>query len=365
MLKKLMLLLGSMAAVALVGAIIIIIANQKPTEVVTTENKPFKVVTSFYPVYLIGINIANGAEGIEVKSLTDMNTGCLHDYQLTTEDMKSITDADVLIINGGGMESFLDDIKANYPNLTIIDASQGIQMLPYDTSNTGAALNLDILKNNKEQILSKYNAHVWLNPTLYIKQIENVRDGIISYINSLDNQNNTYTTTLTQKLETNAQDYINSVQQIEDLYEKEGQAIAGKSTSQEGQTITGNSTSQEGQTIAEKSMSQKGAQAVIFHDSFAYIADKLGIKVAFTVPLDSDTALSAGDIAVIIDEVKKEQIKYLFTEQQFSDSIAKRIEAETAAKVYVIDSVVTGDGSKDSYINAMKKNLKVISDALQ
>jgi zinc transport system substrate-binding protein len=89
------------------------------------------------------------------------------------------------------------------------------------------------------------------------------------------------------------------------------------------------------------------------------------MKVAFTVPLDSDTALSAGDIAEIIKAVREDNIKYLFTEQQYNDSIAKQIEAETEAKVYIIDSAVTGDGSKDSYLKAMKNNLTVLKEALK
>ena len=85
------------------------------------------------------------------------------------------------------------------------------------------------------------------------------------------------------------------------------------------------------------------------------------MKVAFSVPLDSDTALSAGDIAEIINKVKQDNIKYLFTEEQYSDSIAKRIEAETGAKVYIIDSAVTGDGTKDSYLNSMQSNIDMLN----
>ena len=106
-------------------------------------------------------------------------------------------------------------------------------------------------------------------------------------------------------------------------------------------------------------------QVVIFHDAFAYLANRVGMEVAFTVPLDSDTALSAGDIAKIIDAVKNENIKYLYTEQQYSDSIAKQIATETGAEVRIIDSVVTGDGSKASYLDAMQKNLLVLKEALQ
>jgi zinc transport system substrate-binding protein len=106
-------------------------------------------------------------------------------------------------------------------------------------------------------------------------------------------------------------------------------------------------------------------EAVIFHDAFAYLANRIGITVAHTVPLDSDTSLSAGDIGEIIDEVQAGNIHYLFTEVQYSDSIASQIAAETDASVYIIDSAVTGDGSMDSYIQAMQKNIETLKELVK
>ena len=64
--------------------------------------------------------------------MTKSQTGCLHDYQLTPQDLKTLENADILIINGAGMESFLDDIISQYPNLEIIDASSGLNLLEDD-----------------------------------------------------------------------------------------------------------------------------------------------------------------------------------------------------------------------------------------
>lgn len=47
-----------------------------------------RIVTSFYPMYVIALNLTEGAEGIELSNMADVNVGCLHDYTLTTEDMK-------------------------------------------------------------------------------------------------------------------------------------------------------------------------------------------------------------------------------------------------------------------------------------
>ncbi|NLC17659.1 MAG: zinc ABC transporter substrate-binding protein [Clostridiales bacterium] len=315
--RKLLFIILLMVLITAVAAVFIAITKDSASDKEGAEEAKLKLVSTFYPVYLIGLNLFDNINEVEVKSLTDLDTGCLHDYQLTSQDMKNISEADILVINGGGMEAFLQDIKANYPDLTIIDASKDIE-------------------------LYQDNSHVWLDPDLYIRQIENVRDAIISYLD-LNSSKATGSKKLDaskikERLTENADAYIRRIEEIDLRLDeiKEKYLAAGKNS----------------------------AKAVIFHDAFAYIAKRIGMPVAYSIPLDHDTSLSAEEIAAIIDDVNNDEISYLFTEEQYSDSVAKRIEAETSAKAYIIDSAVTGNGSKESYIEAMEKNIKVLESAL-
>ncbi len=342
--KKLMLLIAIMLVLSIGAAIIISLSDKSKRIVATEEGDKLRVMTTFYPVYMIGLNIAEGIDDITIKNLTDLNTGCLHDYQLTTDDMKNISEADILIINGGGMEGFLSDVEANYPGLKIIDTSTGISMLHNgESSEEHAEHQSEHLSeensDEEEHAHGEFNAHVWLDPELYIKQIENVRDGILSYINV----NRPDAVNLEQAIRNNAQAYIDKVASLDNEVKDYAESYASVRTSK----------------------SMDSGKAVIFHDSFAYLAGRVGLSVVYSVPLDADTSLSAGEIAEIVQEVKKEDIRYLFTEEQFSDSIARQIAAETGARIYIIDSAVTGDGSKDSYIKAMKKNLATLEDAVE
>lgn len=321
--KKLALLFAAMVIVAVFSALITSAADLKSKSNMDKKDK-ISILATFYPVYMIGLNLTDQIDNIELNSLTDINTGCLHDYQLTTEDMKRIASADILIMNGGGMESFLDDITAEYPNLKIIDTSQGITMLPNDVWELGGI-----------EVEGSVNAHVWLDPELYQKQIENVRDGIVDFIAASRNDNRE----LEQAVKQNAQIYLDKVKELDVKLENLKESML-------------------------KTDSADKEQVIIFHNAFAYLADRIELKIAYTVPIDEDTALSAGDIARIVDKVKTDKIRLLFTEKQFGDTIANRIEAETDAKVYIIDSAVTGDGSKNSYIDSMESNLSVIQDAL-
>lgn len=342
--KKLISLIGIMLILTIAATAIIQLSDKQQGTEMEGKDK-LQIMTTFYPIYMIVLNIADGIDEIEINNLTEMNTGCLHDYQLTTEDMKNISKADLLIINGGGMEGFLQDVSENDPDLNIIDTSDGITMLHSEGEEEAhIAQNDNISAKDQEghgpedHNHGEWNAHVWLDPELYIKQIENVREGMIAYIES--NQAND--TALIQAIKYNAQIYIEKVSKLNnDILEYA-----------------------KNYTIEQTDQGVYSNQVVIFHDSFAYLAKRIGMNVAHAVPLDSDTSLSAGEIAEIVEEVKRDNIHYLFTEEQFSDSIAKQIEAETDAKMYIINSAVTGDGSKDSYIKAMEANLTILKEAM-
>lgn len=337
---KLTRLLCVMVVIAVVAAIMIEMyrpsskSNNKETMV---EDNRIHIVTTIYPIYLIGMNLIEGMDQIEVTSLINRNTGCLHDYQLTAEDMKVIATADVLVINGGGMEAFMEDISSNYPDLSVIEASQNITMLSEgeESEETQEA-------NESETTLSldsiSYNSHVWLDPELYEKQIENVRDSLIQYINASSKISKNKAELLIKQITKNSQIYLDKVDKLNSEVEDYTKIIAKNSV-------------------------KVDQQAVIFHEAFAYLANRIGMKVAFAVEIEADTALSAGNIAEIVDEVKIQDIQYLFTEEQYSDAIPSQIADETGAKVYIIDSVVTGDGTKDSYLKAMRNNLKILKSA--
>ncbi|MCR5175288.1 MAG: metal ABC transporter substrate-binding protein [Anaerovibrio sp.] len=107
------------------------------------------VLTSFFPMYVATINITDGVEGVKVVNMTKPQTGCLHDYQLTTQDMAMIEKADIMVVNGGGMESFLEKAVKQQPKLKLVDASKDIPML-------------------------EDNPHLWVSVTNEIKQVQNI-----------------------------------------------------------------------------------------------------------------------------------------------------------------------------------------------
>ena len=113
------------------------------------EDGQYTVVTSFYPMYIAALNVAGENDHIRLENLSEPQTGCLHDYQLTPADMQLLSTADAFIINGGGIESFLGEVAEQYPDHTIINASE-------------------------QGGLIEDNAHAWMNIEDYMTQVKTI-----------------------------------------------------------------------------------------------------------------------------------------------------------------------------------------------
>lgn len=314
--RKTLVLLGIMVFIIVVSVMVTKLFSKTEED---TSGK-LTIVTSFFPIYVASANVVDGMENVELVNLTENVTGCLHDYQLTAKDMKKLEKADVFIINGGGMEGFIEEVINNYPDITVIDASEGIPLIDSETSETEETSE-EQQEDQQDEHKEETNAHVWMNPGYYLVQIQNIKNGLCSY----DKQNS-------EKYDENADNYSKKVEEIK----------------------------QEFETLSDP----VNDQIVIFHNSFAYLAQQLGLTVAHTVDMDGETSLSAGEIAEVVDEVNEKQIKVLITEKQFADTIANSIAKETDAKVYVLNSLVTGEFNKNAYIEGMKENLETIKKAL-
>ena len=265
----------------------------------------FHIVTSFYPMYVATINITQGVDGVTVTNMTKPQTGCLHDYQLMTEDMKTLEKADAFVINGAGMESFLDKVVNQQKNLKIIDASKGIELL----------------KDGDEE-----NPHVWLSVTDAILQVKNIAE----QLKAADPKH-------ADAYEKNAAAYIKKLEALKAEMHAELDTVPNK-------------------------------DIVTFHEAFPYFAKEFGLNIISVVEREPGTEPTPAELQETIEQVKKLPVKVLFTEPQYSPSAAETIARETGAKIYTLDPVVTGEANDkaiNAYIDTMKKNMKTLKTALQ
>lgn len=94
------------------------------------EDRELKVLASTFPVYLFTKNVCANVPNVKVELLIPASAGCPHDFSLRPGDVQKLAKANILVINGAGLEEYLDKaLQKAAPNLTIIDASKGIEPL--------------------------------------------------------------------------------------------------------------------------------------------------------------------------------------------------------------------------------------------
>ncbi|KJS47037.1 metal ABC transporter substrate-binding protein [Desulfosporosinus sp. BICA1-9] len=273
----------------------------------TTDTKTEKVLTiatSFYPMHIFTLNIAKDIPDVNVVSLTKPTTGCLHDYAVTPDDMKNLEGAQILVINGAGMESFMDKVTSQMPDLKIIESSQGITLIEGDGDEGD-------------------NPHVWLSITDAITQVKTIGDQLAS----LDPTN-------ALKYQENTQAYI---KKLEALRTKMHQSLDG---------------------VQQRNI-------VTFHEAFPYFAKEFNLTIAGVIEREPGSAPNAKELSETIEQVKSLKIKALFAEPQYPTKAADSIAKETGAKVYTLDPIVTGPIEADAYINLMESNLIILQEALK
>ena len=245
--------------------------------------------------------------------MTQPQTGCLHDYELTTEDMKTLEGADVLLINGLGMESFLDKVMGQYPDLFIVDTSTGSVTLAGD--DHGHA------HEGEEEGEEEVNAHIWLNPSNGVKQAEVICDA------------------LSQADPTNADKYAANTATFAESMES---VIAQ----------------------AEAIQAAPGTEVAVFHEGFPYLTDLCGLEVGVGIYADENEEPSAKEMAEAAEEIKEDGIKLLLAADDAGMKYAETLAAETGATVVELNPITSGELNKDVYRLGMERNLQILADAL-
>lgn len=263
----------------------------------SAEPDAFHVVTSFYPMYIAAENIIGGCEGVSVQNLSEPQTGCLHDYQLTTEDMASLSEADVFVVNGGGIESFLPDVAARCPTLSVINASEQIDLL-------------------------EDNAHAWMSLPEHMLQVQTIADSLAR----LDSGHRAV-------YQENCAHYL---AELQELYAQQ----------------------------QETAQASGAANVVIFHEAFDYVAGDYGLSVAGSMDLDEERQVSAGETADIIRKINENGVTLILAEELYGKQMCETVERETGIRTVYLDTCVRGDYDADSYLNAMRENIRRMEEAL-
>jgi zinc/manganese transport system substrate-binding protein len=301
----------------------------------TSPAKQLRIVTTFLPVYLFTRAVAGDAAKVDIliKPGTEV-----HEYQSTPADVQAIAQADVVVKNGLGIEEFLDGTikSAENSKLKIIDASRGIAPVEERSpvvENDGGSKEANAhpddrhtdgrgSENPSNHIHEEKNPHVWLDPLLAKKEVENIRDGLVAVdpINKATYQ-------------ANAAAYM---QQLSDLNQQFEQSLKV----------------------------YKDRTFITFHDAFPYLAKRYQLQQVAVVAIPEDQ-LSPGDVQKTISAVKQFKVKALFSEPEIDNKLITGLSNDLNLKVYPLNSLEAGQLDPNYYFVAMKSNLQVLETAFR
>jgi len=273
------------------------------------------VLTSFAPIHSLALNVAG--EVADVSVLIPPATGP-HDYSFSPSDLAKIARADVLIVNGVGLESWLDKgIRAvGKQDLRIVDSSRGINLI------TGIEMrNLAGAKSEPDPDAGGPNPHIWLSPRNAIQQVKNICEGLAAR----DPQN-------APVYKNNADAYIHRLATLDT-------------------------------DILAATSSLPNKMLITFHDTFPYFARDYGFTVAATFEEFPGKEPSPRAIKQLREIIESAHVAALFSEPQYSAKAMQVFAQEFKIPVVQLDPMETGEGGRDFYERVMRKNLQTLVSA--
>jgi zinc transport system substrate-binding protein len=275
------------------------------------NSSKIQVVATFYPVAEFAREV--GGDKISVTTLTKPGTEP-HDFDPTPKQLAQIYDAKMFVYNGAGLEPWVDKITKDLESSDVfrVDSSSQISLQKKDPSDTEDG--------------SPTDPHIWMDPELAMKEVNNIRLGLIA----VDPVNAQYYVD-------RAIAYTDKLQALDDAFKK------GLASCQSKDIVTS-------------------------HQAFTYLAKRYGLNAVGIAGLSPDDEPSPQKLAQVADFVKQNNVKYIFFETLVSPKLSQTIASETGAKTIAFNPLegLTNDEIKagKNYITIQNDNLKALRTAL-
>jgi zinc transport system substrate-binding protein len=278
-----------------------------------------QVTVSFFPLAEFAREI--GGNKVEVINLTPAGVEP-HDFEPRPQDLVMVRNSSLFIYNGAGFEPW---VEKTLPDLedsktVIVDSSKGISLL------AGSEEEHEGEKADEHEEESLFDPHVWLDPILASKQVDNILAGLIK----TDPENKSF-------YEANAEGYKQKLAQLDRDY-KSGLA------------------------------SCTSRDVITSHNAFAYLAGRYNLTITPITGISPDEEPSPKRLAEIADFARANNVKYIFFETLVSPSLSQTIANEVGAQTLVFNPL---EGLTDKeiaqgedYLSVQRQNLANLKIAL-
>lgn len=299
--------------VPLLSILSIVMAACTPSPTGSTQATPLKVVA--VESFLGDITRQVAGERVIVVSLIEAGMDP-HTFEPIPRDIITISESRLLIVNGGGLENWLQKmIDVQSISIPIVVASSGLTPR---------------LPSSSERMDEQLDPHFWLDPVNIKTYVRNIRDALIE----MDPAGR-------DDYERNAGQYILQLDELNTWIDGEVAQIP-----------------------------PENRLLVTNHESFGYFADRYGFKIIGTIipSVSSGSTPTALQLTDLIGKIQYAKVKAIFLEAGSNPELAQTIASETGVTIVtglLTHSLTGSDGPADTYINMMKYDTQLIVDALK
>ena len=254
-----------------------------------------------------------GGDRADVMTLVGRD-GDVHVYAPTPADAKTLALANLIVVNGLGLEGWLDRLIAvSGSKAPLVVASRGIR--PRQTTDAAGA----------NRLVS--DPHAWQSVANAEIYVANIRDGLIAA-----------DPTGKEFYETNAAAYLAKLAALDAEIE-----------------------------AAMASIPADRRKIITTHSAFGYFGDAYGLQFIAPEGLSTQAEPSARDVASIIAQIRTQKIPAVFLENISDPRLLQQIAAEAGAKIggtIYSDSLSLLNGPAATYIDMMRHNAREFQRAL-
>ena len=324
------------------------------------------VVTSFYPMYIATLNIVDGVKGVRIENLSEPQTGCLHDFQLTPEDMKLLSTADVFVINGGGIESFMSDVAKAYPKLDVVEACEDVALLSEDDADSDHDHDHDADAESDSDHDHDHEADTESDSDHdHDHEADAESDSDHDHDHEADAESDSAHDH--DHGDENAHAWM-SVPRYRTMVQTIASRLAEKDAKHADEYYANAKAYDAKLAVLEEKINSiksltNGQNIIIFHEAYAYVADDFSMNACYLLDLDEERSVSAGEIKQVIGAIKDDGVSVILAEELYGKSMGDTVSRETDVHVIYIDPLNRGEYDKDSYLDGMEHNIELIKEA--
>ncbi len=306
---------GLISGIILISILTLISTNEyaQSQPDIALDLMKLKVVTSVSPITNIVKNI--GGDLIDLVGLVPEGVNS-HTFELRPSDVIKINKADLVIIDGLGLETNIEKIADELKN----KKGDNLHILKLGDNTISKGEWIFDFSFPKEK--GDPNPHLWLNVEYAIKFANLTRDKLTE----IDPSNQGY-------YNNNTRNYISLLKKLD-----------------------------EGIKQAVESIPVENRKLLTYHDSWAYFAPRYGMKVIGAIQHSDFGEPTPLEVARLIDQIRIEKVPAIFASEVFSSKFIDQIAKE--GNVTIVETLSDDDlpgqygDENHSYVGMMLENME-------